>query len=184
MQYQPDALPAYQLLCEVFWETKAFDRAELLLAKLPPELAESVAGYVLRGETLFHAERYKEAKAFYRYFLKTYEWNETIARALAKTHEALNELANARNIYSEIMSQCHSCRARIDPYIKQKFADLSFASNLNTTAVLEIYLSLAREVPQNAAEYYQKISRIYSAQGNREEARRFQQISEEYESKE
>ncbi len=53
--------------------------------------------------------------------------------------------------------------ARIDPYIKQKFADLSFASGLNTTAVLELYLSLASEVPQNAAEYYQKISRIYSA---------------------
>jgi len=93
LQYQPDALPAYQLLCEIFWETKAFDRAELLLAKLPSDLAESVAGYVLRGETLFHAGRYKEAKAFYRDFLKTYEWNETIARALAKTHEALNELA-------------------------------------------------------------------------------------------
>jgi tetratricopeptide (TPR) repeat protein len=63
VQYQPDALPAYQLLCEIFWETKAFDRAESLLAKLPSELAESVAGYVLRGETLFHAERYKDAKA-------------------------------------------------------------------------------------------------------------------------
>jgi hypothetical protein len=93
-------------------------------------------------------------------------------------------MANARNIYSEIMAQCHSCRARIDPFIKQKFADLSFASGLNTPAVLELYLSLAREVPQNAVEYYQKISRIYSAQGNLEEARRFQQISEEYESKE
>ncbi len=68
LQHQPNALPAYQLLCEIFWETKAFDRAESLLAKLPPELAESVAGYVLRGETLFHAERYKEAKAFYRDF--------------------------------------------------------------------------------------------------------------------
>ena len=92
-------------------------------------------------------------------------------------------MANARNIYSEIMAQCSSCHARIDPYIKQKFADLSFASGLNTTDVLELYLSLASEVPQNAVEYYQKISRIYSAQGNLEEARRFQQISEKYESK-
>jgi hypothetical protein len=81
------------------------------------------------------------------------------------------------------MTQCHSCHARIDPYIKQKFADLSYASGLNTTAVLELYLSLAQEVPQNAVEYYQKISRIYSAQGNLEEARRFQKISEKYESK-
>ena len=184
LEYHPDTLPAYQLLCEVFWETKSFDRAAELLVSLPPDLEQSVAGYLLRGETLFQAGKYGEARSFYREFLKRYDWHESIARALAKTHEALGEMANARNIYSEIMAQCHSCRARIDPYIKQKFADLSFASNLNTTAVLEIYLSLAREVPQNAAEYYQKISRIYSAQGNLEEARRFQQISEEYESKE
>jgi len=183
LKHHPDALPAYQLLCEVFWETKAFDRATELLVSLPPDLEQSVAGYLLRGETLFQAGKYGEARSFYREFLKRYDWHESIARALAKTHEALGEMANARNIYSEIMAQCQSCQARIDPYIKQKFADLSFASNLNTTAVLEIYLSLAREVPQNAAEYYQKISRIYSAQGNLEEARRFQQISEEYESK-
>jgi tetratricopeptide (TPR) repeat protein len=183
LEHHPDALPAYQLLCEVFWETKAFDRAEKLLASLPADLEESVAGYLLRGETLFQAEKYGDAKSFYREFLKTYEWNESIARALAKTHEALGEMANARNIYSEIMAQCSSCHARIDPYVKQKFADLSFASGLNTTVVLELYLSLAREVPQNAVEYYQKISRIYSAQGNVEEARRFQQISEKYESK-
>ena len=183
LEHHPDALPAYQLLCEVYWETEAFDRAEELLASLPPDLKESVAGYLLRGETLFQAGKYAAAKSFYRKFFKTYEWNESIARSLAKTHEALGEMANARNIYSEIMAQCSSCQARIDPFIKQKFADLSFASGLNTTAVLELYLSLAREVPQNAVEYYQKISRIYSAQGNLEEARRFQRISEKYESK-
>ena len=183
LEHHPDALPAYQLLCEVFWETEAFDRAEELLASLPPDLEASVAGYLLRGETLFQAGKYAETKSFYRGFFKTYEWNESIARALAKTHEALGEMANARNIYSEIMAQCSSCHSRIDPFIKQKFADLSFASGLNTTAVLELYLSLAREVPQNAVEYYQKISKIYSAKGNLEEARRFQQIAEKYENK-
>jgi tetratricopeptide (TPR) repeat protein len=183
LDHRRDVLPAYQMLCEVYWETNAFDRAEDLLASLPPDLKESVAGYLLRGETLFQAGKYADAKSFYRKFFKTYEWNESIARGLAKTHEALGEMANARNIYSEIMAQCSSCQARIDPFIKQKFADLSFASGLNTTTVLELYLSLASEVPQNAVEYYQKISRIYSAQGNLEEARRFQKISEKYESK-
>ena len=182
--YHPDALPAYQLLCEIFWETKAFDQAEAFLSSLPRELAESVAGYLMRGETLYQAKKYGEAKTFYRDFLKTYDWNEAIARALAETHEALGEMANARNIYREIMQQCHSCHARIDPYIKQKFADLSFASGLNTTEVLEIYLSLAREIPRNAAEYYQKISRIYSTQGNEVEARRFELISEKIAKKE
>ncbi|MGB5750004.1 MAG: tetratricopeptide repeat protein [Desulfobacterales bacterium] len=181
LQYRPDALPAYQLLCEIFWETKAFDRAESLLSALPPELAESVAGFVLRGETLHHAEKYKDAKAFYRNLLKTYDWNETIARALAKTHEALNEMANARNIYREIMDQCHSCHSRIDPYIKQKYADLSFASGLHTTEVLELYLSLVHEVPDKKADFYQKISRIYTAQGNGTEARRFELFAEKAE---
>ena len=178
LQYHPDALPAYQLLCEIYWETRDFDRAESLISSLPQELTESVAGFVLRGETLFHAGRYKEAKAFYRDFLKTYEWNETIARALAKVHEALNELANARNVYHEIMDSCRSCHSRIDPYIKQKYADLSFASGLNTTEVLELYLALVREVPEHKADYYHKISEIYTAQGNRAEARRFALFAE------
>jgi TolA-binding protein len=180
LQYHPDALPAYQLLCEIFWETNAFDQADALLSSLPQDLAESTAGFLLRGETLFQAKKYGEAKTFYREFLRTYDWNEPIALALAKTHEALGEMANARNMYREIMQQCQSCHARINPSVKQKFADLSFASGLNTTEVLEIYLSLARQLPENAADYYQKISQIYSAQGNHEEARRFERIVEKY----
>jgi tetratricopeptide (TPR) repeat protein len=184
LNYKPDALPAYQLLCEIFWETKAFDRAEALLSLLPAELAESVAAYLLRGETLYQAEKYSEAKQFYHDFLKKYEWQEDIARALAKTHEALGERTNARYVYGEIVNQCRSCSSRLDPAIKQKFADLSFASGLNTTEVLEMYLSLAREIPENAGNYYHKISRIYAARGNEEEARRFRLIAEKYENKE
>jgi len=41
LQYHPDVLPAYQFLCEIFWETKAFDQAEARLSTLPLELAES-----------------------------------------------------------------------------------------------------------------------------------------------
>jgi tetratricopeptide (TPR) repeat protein len=183
IEYRPDALPAYQLLCEIFWEQKAFDQAEALVSSLPEELAESVAAYLLRGETLYQAEKYSEAKEFYQDFLKKYEWHEGIARALAKTHEALGERTNARYIYGEIVNQCRSCNSRLDPEIKQKFADLSFASGLNTIEVLEMYLSLAREIPQNAVDYYHKISRIYAAQGNEEEARRFRLIAEKFENK-
>jgi tetratricopeptide (TPR) repeat protein len=183
LQHHPDALPAYQLLCEIFWETKSFDRAELLLASLPDELAESVAGYLMRGETFYHAGKFAEAKAFYREFSKKYEWNEAIARALAKAHEALGERTNARYIYGEIMDQCSSCHSRVDPELKQKFADLSFESGHKTSEILELYLSLAQEIPQNAADNYQKISRIYSAQGNEAEAQRFQAISEKYDEK-
>jgi len=177
LKYHPDALPGYQLLCEIFWETKSFDRAETLLNSLPRELAESGAGYLLRGETLFQAGKYVEAKSFYRDFLKNFGWSEPVSRSLARTHEALGEMANARSLYKEIIDQCRSCHARIDPEIKQKYADLNFASGLYSIEILELYLALAREIPKNAADYYQKISQIYASQGNEQEARRFRLIA-------
>jgi len=178
IESRPQALPGYQLLCEIFWEKKAFDQAEALLAAVPEELTESVAVYLLKGETHHHAGNFGGAKGFYRNFLATYGWNELVARALAKTHEAMNELANARNVYREIMDQCSSCHARLDPLIKQRYADLCFDSGMYNTEILELYLSLAQEIPTNAADYFEKASRICSAQGNAGEARRFRAIAE------
>ena len=175
---RPQALPAYQLLCEIYWETGAFDRAEALLASVPGELTESVAVYILKGETLFHAGNHSGAKELYQNLLRTYGWNELVARALAKIHEALNEFANARNLYRKIMEQCRSCHARIDPFIKQRYADLCFDSGMLNTDILDLYLSLAQELPAHAAEYYEKVSRIYTAQGNHTEAGRFRAIAE------
>ncbi len=183
LENQPQALPAYQLLCEIFWETKAFDEADALLSSVPEELTESIAVYILKGETLFHAGNFIAAKEFYRNFLETYGWNELVARALAKTHEAMNELANARNVYRQIMDQCSSCNARLDPYIKQRYADLCFDSGMYNTEILELYLSLAQEIPANATDYFEKVSRIYTAQGNEGEARRFRAIAEKLASK-
>jgi len=180
---QPRALPAYQLLCEIHWENRAFDQAETLLSSVPEELKESVAVYLLKGETLFQAGNYRAAKEFYRNFLKSYGFNELIVRALATTHEALKELANARNLYREIMDQCRSCHARIDPFIKQRYADLCFDSGMLNTDVLELYLSLAQELPESAADFYEKVSRIYAARENDYEARRFRAIAEKLASK-
>jgi predicted Zn-dependent protease len=180
LQYHPDGLPAYQLLCELLWERSEFDKADTLLSSVPQQFSDSVGIHVLRGETLFHAQKYSEAKQYYQHFLKNYGWNESVARALAKTHETLNEMANARNLYREIMAQCQSCHARVDPVVKQKYADLCFSSGLFNTEILELYLSLAQENPESAAENYQKISRIYAEQGNHEEAHRFELLSEKY----
>ena len=175
---QPQALPAYQLLCEIYWETGAFEKAEALLNSVPGELTESVAVFILKGETMFHAGNYSGAKEWYQHFFKTYSWNETVARALAKAHEALNEFANARNLYRKIMDECRSCHARIDPFIKQRYADLCFDSGMLNTDILDLYLSLAQELPDKAAEYYEKVSRIYADQGNSTEAARFRAIAE------
>ena len=46
------------------------------------------------------------------------------------------------------------------------------------TDILDLYLSLAQELPDNAAEYYEKVSRIYAAQGNHAESARFRAIAE------
>ena len=183
IESRPQALPAYQLLCEIFWERKAFDQAEALLASVPEELTESVAVFILKGETHYHAGNFADAKDFYRNFMATYGWNELVARALAKTHEAMNELANARNVYREIMDQCRSCHARLDPFIKQRYADLCFDSGMYNNEILELYLSLAQEIPANATDYFEKVSRIYTAQGNKGEARRFRAIAEKLASK-
>ena len=175
---QPQALPAYQLLCEIYWEAGAFEQAEALLNSVPGELTESLAVFILKGETMFHAGNYSGAKELYQNFFKTYSWNETVARALAKTHEALSEFANARNLYRKIMDECSSCHARIDPYIKQRYADLCFDSGMLNTDILDLYLALAQELPDKADEYYEKVSRIYVAQGNHTEAARFRAIAE------
>ncbi|MBW2411555.1 MAG: tetratricopeptide repeat protein [Deltaproteobacteria bacterium] len=180
LKHHPEALPAYQMLCELFWESQEYDAAENLLSSVPEELSESVAVYLLRGENLYQSQRFPEAKQYYQEFLKNFGWNEPVARSLAKTHEALNEMANARKIYHEIMDQCRSCHARIDPFIQQKYADLCFSAGLFTTEVLEIYLSLAQQDPNKAAEFYTKISQIYASQGNKEEARRFELFAEKY----
>ena len=157
---------------------QAFDRAEALLDTVPPEVAESMGVYLLRGETLFHSGRYAEVQSFYTEILDRYGWSEPIAKALAQAYEAQGELENARNMFSEIMGQCRGCGARIDPFVKHKYAELSYTAGRHTTDVLELFLSLAQQIPEKASEYYQRVSRIYEAQGNAEQAQRFRLISE------
>jgi tetratricopeptide (TPR) repeat protein len=175
--YHPETLPAYQLLCEIYWEQKSFSKVKALLTSVPEKLKESMAVVLLKGETLYQAGNYEEAKNFYKSFLETYGWHETIGRLLAKTCEALGESDNARNIYKEIINRCTSCKSRIDPEIQDKYAELSFSAGIYSTDILEMYLALAREIPNKAARYFDRISRIYEAQGNSYEAGRFRAFS-------
>jgi tetratricopeptide (TPR) repeat protein len=184
VENQPQVLPGYQLLCEILWETQAFDAAEKLLSSIPEELKESVAVYLLHGETFFRRQKYSQAKTLYLDFMQSFGWHEHIARALARTLEAKGEIEKTRQIYGEIINNCRSCSSQVDPFIKRKFADLSLEAGLYSTKILEHYLSLVQEDPEHAAEYCQKISHIYSAQGNEAEARRFDWIAKELENKE
>jgi len=45
---------------------------------------------------------------------------------------------------------------------------------------LEIYFDLIKEDPDNRRDYYDKVSRIYTLQGNKKEARRYLAMAEAY----
>ena len=179
VESHPDVLPAYQLLCDLYWESGDIDQAEQLLASIPTDLQASVSVALLKGETRRRSGDDPGARSHYLQFMETHGWHESIARALAETHTAMGEVEEARGIYHTIMDNCRSCHARIDPSIKERYAELCFAAGSRDTAILELYLSLAQEIRENAHHYYDRVSRIYAAQGNETEARRFRSFSEQ-----
>ncbi len=173
----PDSIKAYQLMCEIFWENNQFDAAMDLLRSCPKEIVDSLQIYLLKGETLYAAGEHKEAAAYYEKLIDTYGWNELIARALARTYENLGLRENARDIYAKIMNACTGCGSRIDPYIKERYADTSFETGDHSLKILELYLDLTQENPDNNSQYFQKISVIYEKQGNEKEAGRFRSFA-------
>ena len=174
----PESVQAYYLLCEILWEMGEFDEIHKLIDACPPELGDTLPIQLLRGETLFKAGRYEDAESLYLDYLRSYDWDENIARSLARTYEALGENESACELYGEILGECRSCGARVDPFIKQRYADLCFDSGDYSTRVLELYLSLVHEDPGNKPHYYRKISRIYSSLGHEEEAERYRAFAD------
>ncbi|MFZ7113533.1 MAG: tetratricopeptide repeat protein [Desulfatiglandales bacterium] len=169
----PASLRAYQVMCELLWERKEFDQALSFLDACPEELNETLAVLLLRAETLCQAERYKEAESFLNGYLKTFGWEENVGRTLARVFEAVDQKERARDLYGKIMEDCQTCRRASDPAVKRKYADLSFDTGRYSMRILELYLALVQEDPDNRAHYYQRISRIYSSTGNEKEAGRF-----------
>jgi len=178
LTFHPTALPAYRLLCDIYWEQENFQRVDTLLATVPKEFAESLAIVLLRGETMIRSGNIEGARAYLQDCLDKYGWNEALAKELAKSHEALGDPSRARALYKEVIDTCTSCRAQVDPEIKHKYAELSFHEGVRDSVILELYLSLAREIPENAAVYFDRISNIYASRGNAEEALRFRSFSE------
>ena len=179
----PESLRAYPPLCEIYWQNKQFDEAQQLLTNCPETLCNSPVIHLLRGETLFHTGRYHDAESHYLGYLDSHGQDEAIALALAKTFEALGSKEKARKQYSEIISRCQGCGSKIDPLIKQKYADISLETGDHSITILELYLGLVQELPENRTDYYQKISTIYELNGNENEARRFSSFAEQSEHK-
>ena len=175
----PESLRAYPPLCEIYWQNKQFDEAQRLLTNCPESLGNSPVIHLLIGETLFHAGRYHDAESHYLDYLDSHGRDEVIALALARTFEALGSKEKARKQYSEIITGCQGCGSKIDPLIKQKYADISLETGDHSINILELYLSLVQEVPENRTDYYQKISMIYELNGNENEALRFRSFAEQ-----
>jgi len=175
----PESLRAYAPLCEIYWQNKEFDKAQRLLMNCPEPLRNSPVIHLLIGETLFHAGRYHDAQSHYLGYLDSHGRDDAILLALAKTFEALGAKEKAIKQYSEIINRCQGCGSRIDPHVKQKYADISLETGDHSTNILELYLGLVQEIPENRTDNYQKISMIYELNGNEEEARRFSSFAEE-----
>ena len=175
----PESLRAYAPLCEIYWQNEQFDEAQGLLMNCPDTLRDSPVIQLLMGETLFHAGRHHDAEAHYLDYLDAHGQDEPIALALAKTFEAIGSKEKARKQYADIINRCQGCGSRIDPLIKQKYADISLETGDHSTNILELYLGLVQEIPENRTDYYQKISMIYELNGNEEEASRFRSFSEQ-----
>ena len=178
LEQHPDLLPVYRNLCEIYWEKEAFEKADGLLKIVPVDLQESMAVKRLVGETYSRAGELERACDHYGSVLERYGWNETIAVDLAAVLEKMGQAAQAKQLYREVISRCASCHNKIDPAIRHRYAELCFAEKDFSKEILEIYLALAQEVPQNAAVYFNRISRLYAAMGNGDEARRFRSFAQ------
>ncbi|MBW2558081.1 MAG: tetratricopeptide repeat protein [Deltaproteobacteria bacterium] len=169
----PDSIHGYQLLCETLWTMKKFDEVDNLLFSCPGEMLDSAPILHLRGESLYRSGRHQDAESFYLELLESHGWNEHTALSLAAAYEALEKKKEALDLYSEIMSQCRGCGARVDPFIKQKYADISTELGDHSAQILEIYLSLVDEDPAGRGNHFRKVEQIYTAMGNKREAKRY-----------
>ncbi len=175
--HRPDSAPAIRMLCEIYWDAGAYDRAlDLLGAVGAGERAVADFG-LLEGETLVRAGRFREAVSLYSDWTARHGFDREIAQAHAAALEAAGEKDHARELYGRVLEECRGCRAPALPAVERSYADLSMEAGIRNERILEIYLGLAEKDPANADAYYRQVSRIYAALGHEREARRFRQIA-------
>ncbi len=107
------------------------------------------------------------------------EAREMLLRFLARTYQTMGEPQKAMEIYGGLMGQCSSCGRAPDFALSYGFAESSFAAGVRTTNLLEIFLKLVQEDPENRGLYYLRVSEIYKAQGHDDESNRFQAMANE-----
>jgi tetratricopeptide (TPR) repeat protein len=173
-----DSLRGYQVLCEVYWDKGNFDHAINLLNSCPDALKSTFPVQMLLGETYYQSGRYGEAVQVFEAAIAEFNFNEMIARSLAKSYEAIGDIQKAKDLYGKIMVGCQSCGSRIDPFVKARYAELCFHSGDMSDRLLETYFSLIQEDSDNKYQYYQRIQKIYKDMGNEDQARRYRAMAE------
>ncbi len=184
LRFHPDSAEIYQLLSECYWEQKEFTLAQQLYSNCPEKMQGSLLIQILHGEALFREEKYEEAEKFYLDYLETTGWDERIALSLALTYEALGKIKEAQKLLEEIMDSCRGCGCRIDPFIKEKYADICVELKDFSSKLIELYFSLIQENPPHQKAYYEKISQIYQEMGNDRESRRYKVIAQKFQESE
>lgn len=173
LQKDPYGIRAYQLLSELYWEKERFADAKSLLAAAPRELRKDFSMQMLLGETFFQAGDYAKALEIFQACQDLHGSNDVITRALAKTLEASGQTEQARDMYANLMNQCVSCGRNIDPFVKNRFAELCFQTGETSTKLLDLFFSLVQEDPGNRGVYYTRIGRVYEKRGEASHADRY-----------
>ena len=170
----------YRMLYEVFCDNGLFDRALALRDSLSAEQKADPYFCQLHGDTLFRMGEYRQAELLYLNFLEECGWDKSVANALAETYEATGDHGHALELYRKVIDECSACHVQINPQTLRKYADLCLAAGIQNKQILEIYLNLTEKDPDNAADYYGNISRIYATLGHEKESKRFARIALRY----
>ncbi len=177
----PEQPRAYQLLCEIYWEKKEYDRAGRLLSNVPKSIADSKAILILQGENRIQNKEYDAAEAVFNDYEAIHGKDEIVTRALAKTYELSGRTQAAKALYADIINKCLSCATRPDPFLKRRYAELCYQDGETSKNLLDIYLGLAREDPDNRAVYFSRVSSIFFKKKEFGEAERYDALAKQSE---
>jgi len=130
------------------------------------------------GETLFRSGKQAEAVSFYLKSNQYLGWDEHISVAMARTYEAMHKREEALATYQEIMASCKSCHKRVNPFVRQRYAELSYEAGDISGGILETYFALCQEDSENQAHYFGRISDVYRRPGHPTEARRYLEMAQ------
>lgn len=169
----PDFYPAYRMLSEIYWDKGEYELTDSLLANAPMELNDSEEMCILRGESKLQAGELSEAETTFLDIIECNGWDRYIAFQLSDVYQAMNKPHLASRIYKDIMADYVECGEIIPVEVEREFADLSFAAGEHAPTLLQLYLSLAKNDPDNAEHCYEKISQIYTTWDDEESALKF-----------